>query len=65
VSAAWAQWLAQHRAYLAQIHMLTGSRFVELTAGFVRKFAALEDKMRIYTDAAPFDEALGSAMARK
>jgi hypothetical protein len=61
VSNVWAQWLRSHRDRLHQIHMLTGSRFVQLTADFVRRFAELGDAMRIYTDGAAFDDALRAA----
>jgi len=61
VSNVWAQWLRTHRDRLQEIHMLTGSRFIQLTADFVRRFAELGDAMRIYTDGAAFDEALASA----
>jgi hypothetical protein len=43
--------------------MLTGSRFVQLSAELVRRFAELGDLMRLYTDPAAFDEALGGAVA--
>jgi hypothetical protein len=58
VSNVWAQWLRTHRDRLHRIHMLTGSRFVQLTADFVRRFSELGDAMLIYTDPVPFDEAL-------
>jgi hypothetical protein len=61
VSNVWAQWLRSHRDHLHQVHMLTGSRFLQLTADFVRRFAELGDAMRIYTDGAAFDEALRAA----
>jgi len=64
VSNVWAQWLRSNRDRLHQIHMLTGSRFVQLTADFVRRFAELGDAMLIYTDGAAFDEALRTATAR-
>ncbi len=64
VSNVWAQWLRGHRDHLLEIHMLTGSRFVQLTADFVRRFAELGDAMRIYTDGAAFDEALRAATSR-
>jgi len=64
VSNVWAQWLRSHRDSLHQIHMLTGSRFVQLTADFVRRFAELGDAMHVYTDGAAFDEALRIATAR-
>ena len=58
VSNIWAQWLRRHRDDLLRIHMLTGSKFVQLTADFVRRFAELGDTMRIYTDGTAFDDAL-------
>ena len=64
VSNVWAQWLRAHRDRLHRIHMLTGSRFVQLTADFVRRFADLGDSMLIYTDGDAFDEALRAATRR-
>jgi hypothetical protein len=64
VSNLWAQWLRAHRDRLHAIHMLTGSKFVQLTADFVRRFAELGDAMRVYTDGAAFDEELRTATRR-
>ncbi len=64
VSNVWAQWLRSRRDRLHEIHMLTGSRYVQLTADFVRRFAELGDAMRIYTDGGAFDEMLRSATER-
>jgi hypothetical protein len=61
VSGEWCRWLAKHRNGLASIHMLTGSPFVHVTAGFVRNFAELGDLMRIYTEPARFEQALAEA----
>jgi len=58
VSGEWAAWMRGQKAQLAAISMLTGSRYVEVTADFVRRFAGLEGKMRIYTEPAAFDAAL-------
>ena len=63
VSGAWAEWLAAHRLNFAHITMLTGTRYVEITADFVRRFAALESKMRIYTEPDVFDAVLGHALS--
>ena len=63
VSAEWAGWLRDHQAQLRDIHMLTGSRFVEVTAGFVRRFAALQGMMRVYTEPAAFDAALTESLS--
>ena len=61
VSNEWALWLRANRACFAEISMLTGSPFIKLTAKFVQRFSDLGELMRIYTDAAAFDAALGSA----
>jgi hypothetical protein len=45
--------------------MLTGSRFVQLTADFVRRFADLGDAMLIYTDSKPFEEMRALATERQ
>jgi hypothetical protein len=58
VSSEWRRWLSDHRNALRSIHMLTGSRFVHVTATFVKNFAELGDLMRIYTHAAHFEEEL-------
>lgn len=63
VSAEWAAWLRSHKEQLREINMLTGSRFVEVTADFVRRFANLEGTMRVYTEAAAFDAALAASVA--
>lgn len=65
VSGDWALWLGTHRDRFAHVSMLTGSRFIEVTAGFVRGFSELEDVMRLYTDAAAFDEALAASVAAR
>lgn len=62
VSCEWAKWLKTNRVRLNEVSMLTGSRFVQVTADFVRRFADLEGVMKIYTDAVAFDAALESAL---
>jgi hypothetical protein len=63
VSGEWAGWLLAHKAHLRDISMLTGSRFVEVTADFVRRFADLQGIMKIYTEPAAFDAALTESLA--
>ncbi len=63
VSGDWAGWLNAHKPVLASVTMLTGSRFIQITAEFVRRFASLEGSMRICTDADVFDYALREARA--
>ena len=65
VSNVWAHWLRTHRDQLHAIHMLTGSKFVQLTADFVRRFAELGDAMRVYTDGAAFDDELKAAASAR
>ena len=62
VSNDWAVWLKRHRSKLRHASMLTSSRFVQLTADFVRQFAELGETMRIYTDPAVFEGALSNAV---
>ena len=65
VSSTWAIWLAKNRPAFKSITMLTGSRFVRLTADFVQRFAELRDLMHIYTDHALFDSSLVKACGSK
>src|SRR5688572_7547142 len=62
VSSEWARWLLAHRARLLHVSMLTGSRFVQLSAALVRSFADLGDAMRLYTDDRVFEGALSNAV---
>jgi hypothetical protein len=62
VSSEWRRWLSDHRSVLRSIHMLTGSRFVHVTATFVKQFADLGELMRIYTHAAHFEEELAKML---
>jgi hypothetical protein len=63
VSGEWAIWLGTHKRSFRHVSMLTGSRFIQLSAGFVRKFADMGELMRLYTDPAAFEGALASAIA--
>jgi hypothetical protein len=62
VSGDWALWLTRHRGELRHVSMLTANRFVQLTADFVRRFAELGERMRIYTEPAAFEGALSNAL---
>jgi hypothetical protein len=61
VSGEWAQWLSAHRSHFRRISILTGSRLIEVTASFVRRFAELGEIMRIYSDKDAFDQALAAS----
>lgn len=62
VSGEWAAWLGAHRSGLRGVTMLTGSRFIQITAEFVRRFASLEGIMRISTDPDIFDSELAAML---
>ncbi|HEY1239419.1 MAG TPA: hypothetical protein VGF16_02635 [Bryobacteraceae bacterium] len=61
VSGDWAGWLNAHKPSLGRVTMLTGSRFIQITAEFVRRFASLQGSMNICTDPAVFDQVLFEA----
>lgn len=63
VSSEWALWLGTNQSRFERIHMLTGSRFIQITAEFVRRFSQLQGIMRIYTNADAFDEALAASIS--
>ena len=64
VSSQWAFWMATHRLRFRDINMLTGSRYIEITAAFVRRFSGLAGRMRLFTDGAAFDESLLRSVQR-
>ncbi|HTM16241.1 MAG TPA: hypothetical protein VL135_05035 [Terracidiphilus sp.] len=61
VSSEWAAWLSQHRSDLGSITMLTGSKLIQVTAEFVRRFADLNGIMWVCTEPAVFDLAIEQA----
>ncbi|MFO7445985.1 MAG: hypothetical protein R6W90_06430 [Ignavibacteriaceae bacterium] len=62
VSGLWAHWLSANKMHFSRINMLTGSRFIQLTADFVRKYANLGDTMRLYSEPAAFDSSLSESL---
>jgi hypothetical protein len=62
VSSEWASWLSSHRSQFRSVTMLTGSRFIQITAEFVRRFADLNGIMWVCTEPAVFDLALDQAL---
>jgi len=62
VSCDWAEWLTSHRSELRSVTMLTGTRFIQITAEFVRRFASLEGIMGICTEPAIFDFTLAEGL---
>jgi hypothetical protein len=62
VSGAWAKWLRAQSGYLRRVCMLAESRFIAVTADFVRRFARLEKKMTVLSREEEFDLALGRSL---
>lgn len=62
VSAEWALWMRAHRASFKRINMLTGSRYIQITAAFVRRFSGLADLMNVFTEHGAFEESLSGAV---
>ena len=62
VSGEWSAWLSAHKSGLRSITMLTGSRFIQITAEFVRRFGSLEGIMRICSEPVVFDYALAETL---
>jgi hypothetical protein len=58
VSGRWASWLRANRTRLCAVHMLCSTRFIELSADMVRRFAELGDSMRLYRDESAFEAEL-------
>ena len=65
VSGQWATWLLRRRASLVRVHMLTGTRLIQVSAAFVRAFAGLEGAMCIDSSASAFEAALARAVAAR
>lgn len=61
VSSEWAFWMRTNARNLGQICMLTGSRYIQITAQFARRFVGLGEQMKIFTDPAAFEESLATA----
>ncbi len=62
VSGAWANWMREHKEKIHRLNILCGSRFLQFTAEFVRRFAGFEDRMRIYTEPEAFESELALAI---
>ncbi|KAA6461968.1 hypothetical protein DYQ86_10050 [Acidobacteria bacterium AB60] len=62
VSSDWAAWFTANRARFKSITMLTGNKFIQITAEFVRRFAGLNGIMWVCTEPEVFDLALQQAL---
>jgi hypothetical protein len=64
VSSDWAAWFTANRGRFKSITMLTGNKFIQITAEFVRRFAGLNGIMWVCTESAVFDLAFEQAQRR-
>ncbi len=64
VSSDWAAWFTANRERFRSITMLTGNKFVQITAEFVRRFAGLNGIMWVCTEPNVFDLSLDQAQRR-
>jgi hypothetical protein len=57
----WSAWFQAHRDRLEAVHVLPGSRIVELNVGLGRQLSRTGSLMRVHADAREFDRALAEA----
>lgn len=60
VSSDWALYFRAHRERITRVHMLASTRFLQVSAGMVRDYALLEERMDVLTDPAAFEQRLGA-----
>ena len=56
-SSRWAAWLARHRDSFRLVSMLARTKYLQLTADALRRFARFGEMLRVHTDLAGFDAA--------
>jgi len=65
VSEDWTNFLSRHRAELKHVHVLAGSKMVELTVGIARHLSRTDRLIQIYSDPAIFEAQLDAACKRR
>ena len=65
VSEDWTSFLSRHRAELEHVHVLVGSKMVELTVAIARHLSRTDRLIQIYSDPAVFETQLDTACARR
>ena len=65
VSEDWTGFLSRHRAELAHVHVLAGSKMVELTVAIARHLSRTDRLIQIYSDPAIFETQLEAACKRR
>lgn len=64
VSEDWTRFLTRHAADLDHVHVLVGSKMVELTVAIARHLSRIERLMQIYSDPGIFETQLEGACKR-
>jgi hypothetical protein len=65
VSEDWTRFLSRHRAELARVHVLAGSKAVELTVAIARHLSRTDKLIQLYSDPTIFEAQLADACKRK
>jgi hypothetical protein len=61
VSDAWAAWFRANRQSVRRVSILATSRFMSTMASMVKLLSGTDELIRVYTEAAPFEQALAPA----
>jgi hypothetical protein len=65
VSEDWTRFLARHQTELEHVHVLVGSKMVELTVAIARHLSRTDRLIQIYSDPAIFEAQLDAACKRR
>lgn len=60
VASEWALFFRTHRERITRVHILTTTRFLQVSAGMVRDYALLAERMDVLTDPADLERRLGA-----
>jgi hypothetical protein len=64
VSQDWTSYFSLHKDDFTRIHVLAGSKLIELTVGIVRHLSRTGNLIQIYSDSEPFEAELAAASRR-
>jgi hypothetical protein len=64
VSQDWTSYFSQHKQDFTRIHVLAGSKLIELTVGIVRHLSRTDNLIQIYSDSDAFEAELTAATRR-
>jgi hypothetical protein len=65
VSEDWTRFLSRHRAELTHVHVLAGSKAVELTVAIARHLSRTDKLIQLYSDPTIFEAQLADACRRR